>query len=53
MIDAHISTKLVAESVLSEMLYTDNLDIISKTMGVINNKFNKWKHAYENSFFLE
>ena len=42
-----VVTECAREGALSELLYADDLVLMSETVGELRNKFLKWKEAYE------
>ena len=41
-----VVTELARESVMSELLYADNLVVMSETIDGFRNKFFKWKESF-------
>ena len=42
-----VVTELARECVLSELVYVDNLFLMSETFEALRNKFTKWKEAFK------
>ena len=45
-----VVTEFAREGVLSELLYADDLFVMSVTMGGLRNTFLKWKEAFESKY---
>ena len=47
-----VVTEFAGEGALSELLYADDLVLMSETIQGLRNKFIKWKEAYESKCFI-
>ena len=46
-VEADVDTEFAREGAISELLYADNLVLMSETIEGLMNKFIKWKEAFE------